>query len=50
MKEAVEGEIFGDIRDREKEPYQIWAESDFLPLDGEFKLYDKVKLIIVKED
>ena len=50
MKEAVEGHILGEIRNQEDEPYEIYAESDFLPLNGKFKMGDKVKLIIVKED
>lgn len=50
MKEAVEGHILGEIRNQEDEPYEIYAESDFLPLNGKFKMGDKVKLIIVKEE
>lgn len=50
MKEAVEGEIRGDIRNQEEKPYQIWAESDYLPLDEKFEIGDKVHIIIVKED
>lgn len=50
MQKAVEGEIRGDIRSQEEEPYQIWAESDFLPLDEKFEIGDKVRIIIVKEE
>lgn len=50
MKEAVEGHILGEIRNQEEKPYEIYAESDFLPLNGKFKMGDKVKIIIVKED
>lgn len=50
IEEAVEGHILGEIRNQEDEPYEIYAESDFLPLNGKFKMGDKVKLIIVKED
>lgn len=48
MKEAVEGDICGDILNQHDEPYQIYAESDFLPLNGKFKMGDEVKLIIIK--
>lgn len=50
MKDAVEGAIYGNIRNQEEEPYEIYAESDNLPLNGKFKMGDKVKIIIVKED
>lgn len=50
MKEAVEGEIHGDIRSQEEKPYQIWAESDFLPLGEKFEIGDKVYVIIVKKE
>lgn len=50
MKEAVEGEICGDIRNQEEKPYQIWVESDFLPLGEKFEIGDKVRIIVVKED
>lgn len=50
MEEAVEGYILGEIRNQEDEPYEIYAESDFLPLNGKFKMGDKVKIIIVKEE
>ncbi len=50
MNDAVEGEVIGEIRNQEYEPYEIYVESDFLPLNGKFKMGDKVKLIIVKED
>ena len=50
MKEAVKGHILGEIRNQEDDPYEIYAESDFLPLNGKFKMGDKVKIIIVKEE
>lgn len=50
MKEAVDGEVYGDIMEQEEKPYQIWVESDLLPLKGNFKIGDKVRIIIVKED
>ena len=50
MKEAVEGYILGETRNQEDKPYEIYAESDFLPLNGKFKMGDRVKLIIVKKD
>ena len=48
LKEAVDGVIYGDVRSQEDQPYQIYAESDYLPMD-KFKQYDRVKLIVIKE-
>lgn len=50
MKDAVDGEIIGEIRNQEDEPYDIYAESDSLPLDGYVKYGDKVKMIIIKDE
>lgn len=50
MKEAVEGKIRGDIRNQEEKPYQIWAESDYLPLNEKFEIGDKVHVIIVNKE
>lgn len=44
---AVDGVIRGEIRNQEDEPYELYAESDSLPLDGKFKMGDKVKLLII---
>ena len=49
MKEAVEGKIYGDIKDQEDEPYEIWAESYSLPKD-KFHLHENVKLVIINGD
>ena len=49
LKEAVEGKIYGDIKDQEDEPYEIWAESYSLPKD-KFHLHENVKLVIIKGD
>lgn len=48
-KDAVNGEIEGDWRNQEDAPYAIYAVSDSLPLDGEIKYGDKVKVVIIKE-
>ena len=50
IESAINGEVLGEIRSQESEPYQIYVESDYLPLDGNIKYGDKVKLIIIKED
>lgn len=49
MKEAVEGKIYGGIKDQEDEPYEIWVESYSLPKD-KFHLHENVKLVIIKGD
>ena len=49
IKDAADGDIIGDIRSQETEPYRIYAESDDLDFE-KYKMGDKVKLIIVKED
>ena len=44
---AVDGVICGKVRREEDGPYELHAESDSLPLDGKFKMGDKVKLLIL---
>lgn len=48
MKDAVEGNIEGDQRNQEDEPYDIYAVSDSLN-GANYKMGDKVKVIIIKE-
>ena len=47
---AVDGVIRGEIRSQEDEPYELYAESDSLPLDGEFKMGDEVRIILFKKE
>ena len=49
MKEAVEGDIEGNWREQEDAPYELYATSDELD-STKYKIGDKVKLIILKED
>lgn len=50
MKEAVDGVIVGDIGSQEDEPYDIYVESASLPLDGKWKMGDKVRIIILPKE
>ena len=48
-KDAVDGEICGEWRNQEDEQYELYAESYEID-NSKFKIGDKVKIIIVKEE
>lgn len=47
LEDAVDGIIVGDIRSQEDEPHEIYVESAPLPLDGKWKMGDKVRIVIL---